>query len=91
VVKLPVDDTEKFAEWMLSEFHYNNQTVMIAPAAGFYSTPGLGKNEARIAYVLRIDDLKNAMEVLEKALKAYPGRTVEQTVSAEKTGDNPPG
>jgi aspartate aminotransferase len=54
---------------------------MIAPAAGFYSTPGLGKNEARIAYVLKIDDLKKAMKTLEEALKAYPGRTVEQEAS----------
>lgn len=81
VVKLPVDDAEKFAQWMLSDFEYENQTVMIAPAAGFYSTPGLGKNEARIAYVLKIDDLKKAMKTLEEALKAYPGRTVEQEAS----------
>ncbi len=84
VVKLPVDDAEKFAQWMLSEFDYEKQTVMIAPAAGFYSTPGLGKKEARIAYVLNIEDLKNAMKTLEEALKAYPGREVEQTVSAAK-------
>ena len=83
VVKLPVDDAEKFAQWMLSDFHHENQTVMIAPAAGFYSTPGLGKNEARIAYVLKIDDLKKAMKTLEEALKAYPGRTVEQEASTE--------
>jgi len=82
VVKLPVDDAEQFAQWMLSDFHYDNQTVMIAPAAGFYSTPGLGTNEARIAYVLKIDDLKRAMKTLQEALKAYPGRTVEQEASA---------
>ena len=81
VVKLPVDDAEKFAQWMLSDFEYENQSVMIAPAAGFYSTPGLGRNEARIAYVLKIDDLKKAMKTLEEALKAYPGRTVEQEAS----------
>jgi aspartate aminotransferase len=74
VVKLPVDDSDKFAQWLLEEFEYNNQTVMIAPASGFYSTPGLGKNEARIAYVLNIDDLSNAMETLAEALKVYPGR-----------------
>ncbi|MFP4041429.1 MAG: pyridoxal phosphate-dependent aminotransferase [Bacteroidales bacterium] len=85
VVRLPVDDAEKFAQWMLSDFHYKNQTVMIAPAAGFYSTPGLGKQEARIAYVLNIEDLKNAMETLQEAIKAYPGRTVEQTVSEESS------
>lgn len=74
VVKLPVDDADKFAQWMLEEFEYNNQTVMVAPASGFYSTPGSGKNEVRIAYVLKIDDLKNAMLVLAEALKVYPGR-----------------
>ncbi len=74
VVKLPVDDTDKFAQWLLEEFEYNNQTVMVAPASGFYSTPGLGKNEVRIAYVLKIDDLRNAMVVLAEALKVYPGR-----------------
>lgn len=75
VVRLPVDDADRFAQWLLEEFEYRNQTVMIAPASGFYSTPGLGKNEARIAYVLKIDDLKNAMEVLAEALKVYPGRS----------------
>jgi len=74
VVKLPVDDTDRFAQWLLEEFEYKNQTVMLAPASGFYATQGLGKNEARIAYVLKIEDLKNAMEVLEKALLQYPGR-----------------
>ncbi|GAB4277858.1 MAG: pyridoxal phosphate-dependent aminotransferase [Marinilabiliales bacterium] len=76
VVKLPVDDADKFAQWILEKFDYNKQTVMIAPASGFYATPGLGKNEARIAYVLKIDDLKNAMITLEMALKEYPGRTI---------------
>ena len=74
VVKLPVDDADTFAQWLLEEFEYNNQTVMVAPASGFYSTPGSGKNEVRIAYVLKIDDLKNAMETLAEALKVYPGR-----------------
>ena len=74
VVKLPVDDSDKFAQWLLEEFEYNNQTVMVAPASGFYSTPGSGKNEVRIAYVLKIDDLKNAMTILSEALKVYPGR-----------------
>jgi len=73
-VKLPVDDSDKFAQWLLEEFEYKNQTVMVAPASGFYSTPGLGKNEVRIAYVLNIDDLRNAMETLAEALKVYPGR-----------------
>ena len=74
VVRLPVDDADKFAQWLLEEFEYNNQTVMVAPASGFYSTPGLGKNEVRIAYVLNINDLKYAIKVLEEALKVYPGR-----------------
>ena len=74
VVKLPVDDADRFAQWMLENFEYKNQTVMVAPASGFYSTPGLGKNEVRIAYVLKLDDLKAAMETLAEALKAYPGR-----------------
>ncbi len=74
VVKLPVDDADKFAQWLLEEFEYKNQTVMVAPASGFYSTPGYGKNEVRIAYVLKIDDLKNAMEILAEALMIYPGR-----------------
>lgn len=76
IVQLPVDDAEKFAQWLLEEFDYNRQTVMIAPASGFYYTPGLGKNQVRIAYVLKISDLKKAMEVLAVALKTYPGRTI---------------
>lgn len=75
VVKLPVNDADKFAQWLLEEFEYKNQTVMVAPASGFYSTPGLGKDEVRIAYVLNIDDLRNAMKTLAEALKVYPGRT----------------
>jgi aspartate aminotransferase len=74
-VKLPVDDADAFCQWLLSDFNYNGQTVMMAPASGFYSTPGLGKQEARIAYVLKIDDLQQAVRCLEEALKVYPGRT----------------
>jgi aspartate aminotransferase len=74
VVSLPVDDADRFAQWLLEDFEYSNQTVMVAPASGFYSTPGSGKNEVRIAYVLKIEDLKNAMEILAEALKVYPGR-----------------
>jgi len=77
-VKLPVDDSDKFAQWLLEEFEYKNQTVMVAPASGFYSTPGLGRNEVRIAYVLKIDDLRNAMETLAEALKVYPGLVYEK-------------
>jgi len=76
VVKLPIDDADKFAQWILEDFEYKNQTVMVAPATGFYATPGLGKNEVRIAYVLKKEDLANAMETLAEALKVYPGRTL---------------
>lgn len=76
VVKLPIDDADRFAQWILTDFEYKKQTVMVAPATGFYATPGLGKNEVRIAYVLKKEDLANAMETLEAALKAYPGRTL---------------
>ncbi len=75
-VKLPVDDADKFSQWLLEDFEYKNQTVMLAPASGFYSTPGLGKNEVRIAYVLNTDDLEKAMLALAEALKVYPGRTM---------------
>lgn len=74
MVKLPVDDSDRFAKWLLQDFSYNNQTVMIAPATGFYFTPGAGVNEARLAYVLKIDELRKAMETLAEALKVYPGR-----------------
>ncbi|MHC1691287.1 MAG: pyridoxal phosphate-dependent aminotransferase [Bacteroidales bacterium] len=76
IAKLPVDDSDKFAQWLLEDFEYEKQTVMVAPAAGFYATPGKGTNEVRIAYVLKIDDLKAAMKCLEVALKQYPGRTI---------------
>ena len=76
VARLPVDDSEKFCAWCLSEFDYEGETVMMAPASGFYTTPGAGRNEVRIAYVLNKDDLKRALVVLQKALEAYPGRTV---------------
>ena len=74
VAKLPVDDSDKFCQWILSDFDYEGQTVMMAPASGFYSTPGKGKNEVRIAYVLKKEDLASALKVLEKALEAYQGR-----------------
>ena len=76
VVQLPVDDADNFAQWILSDFEYKNQTVMMAPASGFYTTPGLGRQEVRIAYVLKKEDLAAAMETLAEALKAYPGRTI---------------
>ena len=73
--RLPVDDADEFAKWLLSDFNYNNETVMLAPASGFYSTPGLGRDEVRIAYVLKTEDLKKAIICLEKALESYPGTT----------------
>ncbi len=76
VVRLPVDDADKFAQWILEKFEHDNQTVMVAPASGFYSTPGSGRDEVRIAYVLNIDDLRNAIETLGYALAAYPGKSV---------------
>jgi aspartate aminotransferase len=77
VAKLPVDDAETFCAWCLREFNYEGETVMMAPAAGFYTTPGSGKDQVRIAYVLKKEDLKKALVVLSKALEAYPGRTAE--------------
>jgi len=71
IIQLPVKDTDRFCQWLLEEFDYEKQTVMLAPASGFYSTPGLGKNEARIAYVLKKDDLRKAVKCLEEALKVY--------------------
>ncbi len=74
VAKLPVDDAERFCAWCLSEFEYEGQTVMMAPVAGFYTTPGAGRDQVRLAYVLNKDDLTRALFVLKKALEAYPGR-----------------
>ncbi len=73
VARLPVDDADKFCAWCLSEFEYEGETVFMAPASGFYTTPGLGRDEVRIAYVLKKEDLVRALFVLEKALEAYPG------------------
>jgi len=75
VARLPIDDSDKFARWCLEEFQYEGATVMVAPASGFYSEPGLGYNEVRIAYVLEKEDLKKAITILGEALKVYPGRT----------------
>ncbi len=74
VARLPIDDADKFCQWLLESFEYQNETVMLAPATGFYSTCGKGMNEVRISYVLNVDDLKHAMKCLEEALKVYPGR-----------------
>ena len=75
-VKLPVDDAEKFVIWLLKDFDLDGDTVMMAPSEGFYVTPGLGRDEVRIAYVLKEGDLKRAMQVLKTALEQYPGKTV---------------
>ncbi len=77
VAKLPVDDAEKFCRWCLEEFNDEGETVMMAPASGFYTTPGAGRNQVRIAYVLKKEDLERALVVLRKALEAYPGRADE--------------
>ena len=71
IAQLPIDDAEDFAKWLLQSSHLNNETVMVAPAAGFYSTPDTGLNQVRIAYVLKEDDLKRAVEILKAALKEY--------------------
>lgn len=75
MARLPIDNSDKFCQWLLEEFEYNNQTVMLAPATGFYATKGSGVNEVRLAYVLNQEALKNAVKCLEEALKVYPGRT----------------
>ncbi len=75
VARLPIDDSDKFCKWLLEDFSFENQTVMLAPASGFYSTPGRGKNEVRISYVLNVDDLGKSVKILSEALKVYPGRT----------------
>ena len=76
VAKLPVDDADKFCAWCLEEFEHEGATVFMAPASGFYTTPGMGRNEVRIAYVLKKEELAKALRVLEAALEAYPGRTL---------------
>ena len=75
IARLPIDNADKFCQWLLEEFSFNGQTVMMAPATGFYSTPGAGMNEVRLAYVLNKEDLKNALICLKEALKMYPGKT----------------
>lgn len=79
MAQLPIDDSDKFCQWLLEEFSYNDQTVMLAPATGFYGTLGLGIKEVRLAYVLNVDAINAAMDCLEKALDRYPGRTISTT------------
>lgn len=76
MAKLPVDDADVFCQWLLESFSYQDKTVMLAPASGFYGTAGLGKNEVRLAYVLNVDAINEAMDCLEKALEEYPGRII---------------
>lgn len=78
VAKLPVDDSDKFCHWCLESFNYEGETVMLAPASGFYTTPDAGRNQVRIAYVLNKEDLMRALLVLRKALEAYPGRVEDE-------------
>lgn len=86
MAQLPVTDSDAFCQWLLEEFSYDGQTVMLAPATGFYSTPGLGKDEVRLAYVLNSEDINKAMDCLEKALEVYPEKTVAKdlSISSEK-------
>lgn len=81
IAKLPIDDSDKFCQWLLESFSYKDQTVMLAPATGFYGTEGLGKNEVRLAYVLNLDALNAAMDCLEKALEEYPGKVTGKKLS----------
>ena len=76
VAKLPIDDSDRFCQWLLEDFNFNGETVMLAPATGFYATKGRGADEVRISYVLNVDDLKGSMKCLEEALKVYPGRKI---------------
>ena len=74
MAKLPIDDADIFCQWLLENFQFENQTIMLAPATGFYGSPGLGKQEVRLAYVLNLDDINKSMDCLEKALEVYPGK-----------------
>ena len=76
VARLPVDDADKFCAWLLTDYEYEGATIMMAPASGFYTVEGLGKDEVRIAYVLDKEDLKHALIILGKALEVYPGKTI---------------
>ncbi len=86
IAKLPIDDSDAFCQWLLEKFSYHGQTVMLAPATGFYGSPGLGKNEVRLAYVLNLEALESAMDCLEVALQQYPGRVgTEKPAQTETT------
>ena len=76
IAELPVDDADKFAQWLLEDFELDGATIMVAPAAGFYATPNMGVNQVRIAYVLNKESLQKSIDILEAGLKVYPGRTI---------------
>ncbi len=84
VARLPVDDSDKFCEWLLSDFSYENQTIFLAPASGFYTGSDRGKDEVRIAYVLKKEDLAVSLKILQEALKVYPGSKVRQQIASEQ-------
>jgi aspartate aminotransferase len=84
IARLPIDDSDQFCQWLLESFSHNGKTVMLAPATGFYGTQGLGKDEVRLAYVLNRQDLDEAMDCLEAALKQYPGRLSATTQAASQ-------
>lgn len=86
IARLPIDDSDKFCQWLLESFSYKEQTVMLAPATGFYGTKGLGKNEVRLAYVLNLDSINAAMDCLEKALQQYPERTEKSYAPGSMVG-----
>jgi len=81
IAKLPIDDCDRFCQWLLESFSYKSQTIMLAPATGFYGTAGLGRNEVRLAYVLNLDAINEAMDCLENALMQYPGRILEEATA----------
>ncbi len=84
VARLPVDNSDRFCEWLLSDFQYENQTIFLAPASGFYTIPNRGQDEVRIAYVLKKDDLAKALKILQEALKVYPGSKVRKLATGQK-------
>ena len=84
MTRAKVDNSDKFCQWLLESFDHKGQTVMFAPATGFYSTPNSGTDEVRIAYVLNLSDLKNAMQCLDEALKVYPGRKIAKEKMSAK-------
>jgi aspartate aminotransferase len=81
MARLPIDDADVFCQWLLDSFSYKGQTLMLAPASGFYRTPGMGKNEVRLAYVLNLKSLDAAMDCLENALEIYPGKVAINSAS----------